>query len=74
MTEIKHSHHRHEDPNSQSVHHGHGPYWKRAHRDWRFWVAFFMMLAAISIYVMSDDLAWWPRSQPRQPLSGAVGK
>jgi hypothetical protein len=32
------------------------------------------MFAAISIYVMSEDLAWMPRSQPRQPLSGAVGK
>jgi hypothetical protein len=33
------------------------------------------MFAAISIYVMSEDLAWMPRSQqPRQPLPGAVGK
>ena len=74
MTEIKHSHHRHEDPNSHSVHRDHGPYWKRAQRDWRFWVALFMMLAAISIYVLSDDLSWQPRTQPRQPLSGAVGE
>jgi hypothetical protein len=74
MNEIKHSHHWHGGPNSDSVHHGHRPYWKRAHRDWRFWVALFLMLVAMLIYVMSDDLAWRPRSQPQQPLSGAVGK
>jgi hypothetical protein len=34
----------------------------------------FLMLAAIIIYVMSDDLAWRPRNQPQQPVSGAVGK
>jgi hypothetical protein len=44
------------------------------HRDWRFWIAVFAMLAAMIIYVMSDDLALRPRSQPQQPLSGAVGK
>jgi hypothetical protein len=74
MTEIKHSPHRHEDPNRHRVQHGHGPYWKRAHRDWRFWVGLFMMLAAISTYVMSDDLSGWPRSQAQQPLSGPVAK
>jgi hypothetical protein len=40
------------------------PYWKRAHRDWRFWVGLVSMLAAITIYVMSDDLALLPRGQP----------
>jgi len=74
MTEIKHSHQRHEDPNSHIVHHDHGPYWKRAHRDWRFWIALFMMFAAISIYVITDNLAWRPCSQSRPPLSGAVEK
>ena len=52
----------------------HGPYWKRAHRDWRFWTVFLMMLAAISIYVLSDDLAWQPRIFTRQPISGSAGK
>lgn len=36
------------------------PYWKRAHRDWKFWVALLFMLAAIAIYVLSDDLALLP--------------
>jgi hypothetical protein len=74
MNEIKHSHHQHGGSDSDSVPHGHRPYWKRAHRDWRFWGAMFLMLAAIIIYVMSDDLAWRPRNQPQQPVSGAVGK
>ena len=36
------------------------PYWKRAHRDWRFWVGMGLMLFAITIYVLSDDLAFLP--------------
>jgi hypothetical protein len=32
------------------------------------------MLAAMIIYVMSDDLALRPRIQSQQPLSGAIGK
>ena len=46
-----------------------GPYWKRMHRDWRFWVGALFMIAALGIYVMSGDLAWIPRSQPQQPAS-----
>lgn len=33
---------------------------KRAHRDWRVWVGLFFMLAAITIYVLSEDLAFLP--------------
>jgi hypothetical protein len=36
------------------------PYWKRAHHDWRFWVAFGLMLAAMFIYLMTDDLSIVP--------------
>ena len=56
------------------VHHAEQPYWKRAHHDWRFWVALFFMLAAITIYVLSDDMRFLPRSPPQQQVSGAVGK
>ena len=38
----------------------HGPYWLRAHQDWRFWAAVTMMLVAIGTYVSTIDLAWWP--------------
>jgi len=41
-------------------HHGHIPYWKRAHHDWRFWVGLGFMFAAITIFVLSDNLAFLP--------------
>ena len=62
--------------NEGSVHdhtrHGDGRYWRQAHHDWRFWVGMVLMLAAITIYVLSDDLAFPPRGRPRQPVSSAV--
>ncbi len=41
--------------------HDRRPYWTRAHHDWRFWVALFLMFAAMGIYVVSDNLAFLPR-------------
>ncbi len=73
MHESNYGHPGNEGP-ERRVHRGHNPYWKRAHRDWRFWTGFVLTLAAIAIYFMSDDLAWLPRYYPRQPPSGAVGK
>jgi hypothetical protein len=43
------------------------PYWRRAHRDWRVWVAVIMMIAGMVIYVMSQDLSV-------RPGSGRVGE
>jgi uncharacterized protein len=37
-----------------------GLYWKRAHHDWRFWVGLGFMFAAITIFVLSDNLAFLP--------------
>jgi hypothetical protein len=71
MNETKHSPHQHGTPARDSVHHAPDPYWKRAHRDWRFWVGFVLMFAAISIYVMSDDLSLLPRRQSPPPSDGA---
>lgn len=51
-----------------------GPYWKRMHRDWRFWMGALFMLTALGIYVMSGDLAWIPRSQPQQSTPAVGGK
>jgi len=39
----------------------HGPYWKRAHQHWPFWVGLFLMFAAVGIYVMTDSLSLVPR-------------
>ena len=73
MNETKQSSHQHGTPARDGVHHHPDPYWKRAHTDWRFWVGFILMFAAITMYVMSDDLALAPRSQ-LPPLSSGAGK
>ena len=54
-------------------HHEHHPYWKRAHHDWRFWVALVLMLAAMLIYVMTDDLSIAPHIRVRPAQSGTAG-
>jgi hypothetical protein len=36
------------------------PYWRRMHHDWRVWVGLVLMLAAITIYILSEDLACLP--------------
>ncbi|MEI9917128.1 MAG: hypothetical protein WDN29_16495 [Methylovirgula sp.] len=35
--------------------------WRRIHHSPWFWVGALMFIAAIGIYVWSDDLAWRPR-------------
>ena len=55
-----------------SIQNDHRPYWKRAHHDLRFWVALFLMIAAMIIYVVTEDFSSWPRSwlqHPRQSSS-----
>ncbi|MFZ0634755.1 MAG: hypothetical protein WA755_03330 [Candidatus Acidiferrales bacterium] len=74
MSETKHTHHSHPGPERGRMDLEHRPYWKRAHHDWRFWAGLFLMFAAITIYVMSDDLAFLSSSQPRQAASNAVRK
>jgi hypothetical protein len=56
MNETKHSHHGHGIPDGEHIPHDR-PYWKRAHCDWRLWVALVFCLAAITMYVMSGDLS-----------------
>ena len=50
-----------------------GPYWRRMHRDWRFWVGAVFMAAALAVYVLSGDLAWVPNGhrQPAMPAPAA---
>jgi hypothetical protein len=50
------------------------PYWKRMHRSWPFWMGMVLVTAAITMYVMSDNLALVPRSHPRQALPGQLGQ
>jgi hypothetical protein len=37
------------------------PYWQRAHHDWKFWVGMCLMLGALAIFVMTDNLALVPK-------------
>jgi hypothetical protein len=68
MSESNFGQHGNEGPDHVRVHHENQddqsgqlpPYWKRAHRDWRMWVALVFMLAAITIYILSEDLAFLP--------------
>lgn len=64
MSESTHTHHE-EGPHI-SVRR---PYWKRAHRDWRFWIAVFFIGAALFIYVTSVDLSLVPNSHPHSVLT-----
>jgi hypothetical protein len=74
MNDIKRSSHQHGEPARDSIRHDGEPYWKRAHRDWRVWVALCFMMAAITIYVLSDDLSFFPHAQMRQSVSTPAGK
>ena len=74
MSENKRSHRHHGEQDPNGDHQGRPPYWRRAHHDWKFWVALSLMLAAMVIYVMSDDLRWRPGRQPQQPMPAAVAQ
>lgn len=47
-------------------------YWKRAHRDWKFWIALCLMLIAMVVYVLTLDLSVKPNEknqpQPQQAV------
>jgi hypothetical protein len=48
--------------------------WSRVHHSPLFWVGALLFLAAITIYVLSDDLSWRPSDTPtthRQQQAGA---
>ena len=64
MSEIKHHHHPDEGPCPTVNHEYSVPYWRRAHRDRRFWIGVCFIFAAIAVYVMSVDLSLVPRSHP----------
>ena len=74
MNDIEQNHHVHGEQNNESAQHTHAQhthrfYWRRAHRDWRVWVAVLLMIACMIVYVMSEDLSLRPggKLQPRMP-------
>jgi uncharacterized membrane protein len=60
--------------NIQRDHESNRPYWKRAHRDWRFWAGVVLMLAAIAMYVMSENESLRFGKHSQQPQSDVSGK
>ncbi len=74
MSEGNYGHPGNEGPERERVHRGQSPYWKRAHRDWRIWVGLFFMLAAMTIYLLSEDLSFFPRGFRPRPPAGSVGR
>lgn len=43
--------------------HGHGPYWKRLHHSWIFWVFLFLMFFGIMYYVVTVDFLFVPHTE-----------
>ena len=46
----------------------HGPAWKRMHRSPFFWVAAICIMAAMYVYVMTNNLSVTPGEKPPPPL------
>ena len=57
MTGSKHNMEGHSDDSGEP---DPGPYWRRMHRDWRFWVGAIFMAVAIGVYIFSEDLSRVP--------------
>ncbi len=66
MTHTKHH------PDHEQQQKGNEPYWKRAHHDWKFWVALSLMLTSMLIYIVTLDESVQPETknsqQVKQPL------
>jgi hypothetical protein len=60
MSDEHHGDHRHADTGPTPPHEQQVPYWKRAHKDWKFWVGAIFIAAALVIYVCTLDLSSVP--------------
>jgi hypothetical protein len=62
--------HRKDDSGHKKQQHE-GPYWKRAHRDWKVWVGVTLMLVAIATYILTLDESVRPAGpvQPPAPVA-----
>ncbi len=63
-----HKAHTHPNPDNRDTR----PYWRRAHHDWRFWLAMVLMVAAISTYVATESLSLRPAGTRVAPTPAAV--
>jgi len=46
----------------------HGPRWKRMHHSPFFWIAAFFIGVAMIVYVITNDLAFWPGKKAQEPV------
>jgi hypothetical protein len=46
----------------------HRPYWKRMHHSPFFWVAALFIFVAMTIYVLTGNLAFRPGRAPQRPV------
>lgn len=60
MTEPGTTHTHHEEGPHPTHAQQQRPYWMRAHRDWKFWVAVLFIAAALFVYIVSVDLSIVP--------------
>jgi len=72
MKEDNHSYNSHRGSDGNSEHKLQRPYYKRAHKDWRFWAVVILMIIAMLYYVLSDDFSMRLRARP--PYSSLPGK
>ncbi len=69
MEHKKHEHNPIGRPSADTTIEAHRPYWKRAHHDWRFWVVLVLMIVAMVVYIVSQDLSMGgPRGTQHQPV------
>ncbi len=57
---MTHGAHKHDHSHKDHAHNQEGPWWKHVHRSWMFWTALVLMVAAIVIYVMTNNEMFGP--------------
>ncbi len=67
------THHNHEHSGSGEHGHGHhGPHGRvPVHKDWRLWVGVVLMLAAMLVYILTQDESLVPRGRPTSAPASA---
>ena len=59
---------QHSSKHSAQHKHDHKPQRRPPHKDWRVWVVVGLMLAAIAVYVLSQDESFQPGGNVQQPV------
>jgi hypothetical protein len=73
MPDTKQDRHPHGISEGESDQQIKAAYWRRARRDWRIWIAVFLVCVGMFIYVTSGGFAFLPHGL-KPPASSAVGK